>query len=100
MTATELKPLTTQQHKVLQAIITHFKDEGVPPTVRDLMGPMGFSSPNGVVCHLKALETKGLITRNTKGSEKQQARGIRIRAIDDAVKSMAKVLLETIKHNG
>lgn len=34
---------------------------GYSPTVREIMAKMGIKSPNGVVCHLKPLQKKGLI---------------------------------------
>src|SRR5690606_27227743 len=33
------------------------------PTVREIGNQFGIRSPNGVMCHLKALERKGLIAR-------------------------------------
>ena len=36
---------------------------GYGPTVREIGHAFKIRSPNGVVCHLKALERKGLITR-------------------------------------
>lgn len=42
--------------------IRDFKaSNGYSPTVREIMAHMGIKSPNGVVCHLKALQRKGLI---------------------------------------
>jgi repressor LexA len=49
---------------------------GFPPTVRQIGLAFQISSPNGVMCHLKALEKKGLIVR-----EGFSARGIQL--VDD-----------------
>jgi repressor LexA len=49
---------------------------GFPPTVRQIGQAFKISSPNGVMCHLKALEKKGLIAR-----EGFSARGIQL--VDD-----------------
>ncbi len=49
---------------------------GFPPTVRQIGLAFEISSPNGVMCHLKALEKKGLIIR-----EGFSARGIQL--VDD-----------------
>jgi repressor LexA len=38
-------------------------NRGYGPTVREIGLKFKISSPNGVMCHLKALEKKGLITR-------------------------------------
>jgi len=39
------------------------QSRGFGPTVREIGQAFKIRSPNGVVCHLKALERKGLITR-------------------------------------
>jgi len=56
------------------------RGEGLPPAIRDICDAFSISSPNGVMCHLKALEKKGHISRVTKHKNKQraQARGITI----------------------
>jgi repressor LexA len=38
------------------------------PTVREIALALSIRSPNGVVCHLKALEKKGLIKRTPHSS--------------------------------
>ena len=38
------------------------------PTVREIAAAFSIRSPNGVVCHLKALERKGLIKRTPRSS--------------------------------
>ena len=40
-------------------------NRGYGPTVREIGAEFGIRSPNGVMCHLKALEKKGLITRES-----------------------------------
>lgn len=37
------------------------KQQTVGPTIREICARFGFRSPNGAMCHLKALEKKGLI---------------------------------------
>ena len=46
---------------------------GYGPTVREIGNEFGIRSPNGVMCHLKALEKKGLIIR-----EPNMARAIQL----------------------
>ncbi|MEM8734767.1 MAG: transcriptional repressor LexA, partial [Planctomycetota bacterium] len=41
---------------------------GYGPTVREIGEHMNIRSPNGVMCHLKALEKKGMITRKANKS--------------------------------
>jgi repressor LexA len=55
--------LTSRQREVFEFIREKINDRGYGPTVREIGDNFGISSPNGVMCHLKALEKKGLITR-------------------------------------
>lgn len=48
---------------VLLAIQEHLQTHGYPPTMRDLMKRMDVRSPNGIMCFLRPLEAKGLISR-------------------------------------
>lgn len=55
-------PLTDQQARVLAFI----QDNAAlySPTVREIAAAFGFKSPNGVTCHLVALERKGYLKRH------------------------------------
>src|ERR1043165_4482449 len=55
--------LTDRQKKVYEFIRDKIRNRGYGPTVREIGTEFEISSPNGVMCHLKALEKKGLITR-------------------------------------
>lgn len=55
--------LTRRQRDVYDFIRKKILSRGYGPTVREIGGEFDISSPNGVMCHLKALEKKGLITR-------------------------------------
>lgn len=55
--------LTERQRKVYRFIRDKIRHRGYGPTVREIGQEFGISSPNGVMCHLKALEKKGLIIR-------------------------------------
>ncbi len=55
--------LTEKQRAVYEFIRQKIRSRGYGPTVRELAAHFGIASPNGVVCHLKALEKKGLIVR-------------------------------------
>ena len=55
--------LTERQREVYDFIRDKIKGRGYGPTVREIGDEFQISSPNGVMCHLKALEKKGLITR-------------------------------------
>jgi repressor LexA len=65
----EKKP-TKRQQEVLSFIVANL--HLYSPSVRDIAAGIGVKSPNGVMCHLKALERKGLIRRRpgvTRGIE-------------------------------
>ena len=68
--ATAKPPLTDQQARVLAFI----RDNAAlySPTVREIAAAFGFKSPNGVTCHLAALERKGYLRR------KHTVRGIEV----------------------
>jgi repressor LexA len=73
-------PLTAKQEKIYNYIRKHIETKGFPPAIRDICDAFRISSPNGVMCHLKALQKKGYINRVEKRVNKQraQARGITI----------------------
>jgi repressor LexA len=58
-----LESLTNRQREVYEFIREKIRHRGYGPTVREIGTQFKISSPNGVMCHLKALEKKGLITR-------------------------------------
>jgi repressor LexA len=55
--------LTKRQKSVYEFIRDKIRGRGYGPTVREIGEKFKISSPNGVMCHLRALEKKGLITR-------------------------------------
>jgi len=68
-----LDNLTKRQKAVYEFIRDKIRNRGYGPTVREIGDNFDISSPNGVMCHLKALEKKGLITR-----EKNMSRAIQL----------------------
>lgn len=69
--------LTTKQQRIYDFICDHIQSTGYPPTIRDICRKFDISSPNGVMCHLKALEKKGKINRNPNLS-----RGITVQGVN------------------
>ncbi len=67
--------LTARQQKVYELIREKIRSRGYGPTVREIARHFSIRSPNGVVCHLKALEKKGFIAR-----EPNMSRAIRLAA--------------------
>jgi repressor LexA len=59
----ETNVLTKRQRAVYDFIRDKIVSRGYGPTVREIGEQFDISSPNGVMCHLKALEKKGLIVR-------------------------------------
>ena len=55
--------LTQRQREIFDFIREKIGGRGYGPTVREIGEAFEINSPNGVMCHLKALEKKGLITR-------------------------------------
>ncbi len=65
---TFMETLTERQRQVYKFIRDKIRKRGYGPTVREIGEHFGIASPNGVMCHLKALEKKGLITREANMS--------------------------------
>lgn len=60
--------LTDRQQNVYDMIRDLIVKRGYGPTVREIGEHFGIKSPNGVMCHLRALERKGLIRRSPNKS--------------------------------
>lgn len=69
----DFSQLTERQREIYDFIRAKIEKRGYGPTVREIGEGFGIKSPNGVMCHLKALEKKGLITR-----EEHSARAIQL----------------------
>src|SRR6266446_4893806 len=59
----DFSQLTERQKEIYHFIRQKIESRGYGPTVREIGIAFAIKSPNGVMCHLKALEKKGLITR-------------------------------------
>jgi repressor LexA len=59
----DLENLTSRQREIYEFIRGKIQGRGYGPTVREIGNEFGIKSPNGVMCHLKALQKKGLIHR-------------------------------------
>jgi repressor LexA len=71
VTTTEQPPATDRQREILDFVRERTVICG--PTVREICDHFGFRSPNGAMCHILALERKGLIRRRAG-----QTRGIEV----------------------
>ena len=59
----DLDALTPRQKEIYNFIRSKIQGRGYGPTVREIGLHFQIKSPNGVMCHLKALQKKGLIHR-------------------------------------
>jgi repressor LexA len=57
------EPATRRQQEVLDYIRLFLATYGYPPSIREIAAELSIASPNGVMCHLEALEQKGFISR-------------------------------------
>lgn len=57
--------LTSRQQEIYDFLREKIVTRGYGPTVREIGHQFEIKSPNGVMCHLKALEKKGMISRES-----------------------------------
>lgn len=93
--------LTDRQRSVYEFIRDKIRNRGYGPTVREIGTQFGISSPNGVMCHLKALEKKQLISREPNMARAIQllAEPVEERGLPLAGRIAAGVLHEAIEQN-
>ena len=60
-----MESLTTKQEETLTFIKKYMVDHGFPPSVREICKGMNLSSPATVHAHLKGLEKKGIIRKES-----------------------------------
>jgi repressor LexA len=58
------KPATERQRRILEIIRAFTVEHGYPPSVREIGERVGLSSSSTIHAHLKALERRGLISRD------------------------------------
>src|SRR5262249_42109464 len=67
-TMPDFSQLTERQKEIYEFIADKIEGRGYGPTVREIGLEFKIQSPNGVMCHLKALEKKGLIKREGRSA--------------------------------
>lgn len=70
--------LTDRQQQVLDCINRHIERDGYPPTLREIAASLQINGTLGVLKHLRALEKKGAISKQSGSS-----RGLRVTAAPD-----------------
>ena len=58
------KPATERQQRILEVIRAFTAEHGYPPSVREIGQRVGLSSSSTIHAHLKALEKRGVISRD------------------------------------
>jgi repressor LexA len=58
------KPATERQRSILDVIRSFIAERGYPPSVREIGERVGLSSSSTIHAHLKALERRGLLSRD------------------------------------
>jgi repressor LexA len=58
--------LTKRQKEIYEFICTYTNEHGYPPSVREIGKAVGLASPSTVHMHLKALQERGYIKRDSK----------------------------------
>jgi repressor LexA len=71
------RALTSRQREIYEFICQKIEVRGFPPSIREIGEAFAIKSPNGVMCHLRALEKKGLIKRQLNSARAIQIEGIR-----------------------
>ena len=69
--------MTSKQQEIFAFIRGYIEEHGYPTAIRDIGKAFDIKSPNGVMCHLRALQKKGYIHRD----EKNETQGGKARAI-------------------
>lgn len=73
-----LQQLTKRQKAIYEYIRERIQSGGYAPTVREIGTRFGIQSPNGVMCHLRALTKKGFIRREVTEQGTGLARAIQL----------------------
>ncbi len=72
-----VRALTSRQREIYEYICGQIETRGFPPSIREIGAAFNIKSPNGVMCHLRALEKKGLIKRQENNARAIQIEGVR-----------------------
>lgn len=84
MSQPEQSDLSPRQKQTFDVILSHIREHGLPPTIREIMAKLGVAYPRGVQRHLEGLEKKGYISRDSR------SRGITVaQRFRDAVSNVA-----------
>ena len=71
------RKLTEKQREIYDYILKSTREQGYPPTVREIGEAVGLHSPSTVHAHLKALDALGLINREDRKTRAIRVAGVR-----------------------
>lgn len=94
------RPLTQRQQQVYDLIREKIVARGYGPTVREIGEVLEIRSPNGVMCHLKALERKGVIRRLANKSRAIELSELVAREKQDALPIAGRVVSNLCSFSG
>ena len=63
-----MNPLTDRQREALDFLRDYLREHGFPPTLREIAAQLQITGTLGAMRHLEALEKKGYLKRQAKGS--------------------------------
>jgi repressor LexA len=92
----DLDHLTSRQREIYRFIRDKIQGRGYGPTVREIGTEFAIKSPNGVMCHLKALQKKGLIHREPNMSRAIQLLDDPTSAPQQGVKMLGRIAAGTM----
>src|SRR4051794_28895170 len=99
----DLDALTPRQREIYNFIRSKIQGRGYGPTVREIGVNFHIKSPNGVMCHLKALQKKGLIHREPNMSRAIQLLEDSPMAQHNGIKLVGRIAagqpIEAVEHN-
>ena len=60
-TTMPLRPITKRQREIWQFVVSYHARNRIGCGVRDVMAAFGFASPQGALCHLVPLRSRGWV---------------------------------------
>lgn len=88
--------LTEKQAAVFRFIAEFFGEHLRSPTIREIAAAFNIDSPNGIVCHLRPLEKKGVVRLNEGKGTRGLSRCIEIVGIEWAVRTAVQQRLREV----
>lgn len=75
-----MKPLTPTQRQVYDFLLAYLLEHHRSPAIREVCAAFGWKSPNGAMCHIRALAKKGWLDWESWRGDGWRFVGIQLRA--------------------